>query len=126
MTKSVGAVVAGFVAWLLVAGVLVLGLRLGWPAYAAAAPTRSYDLPMYAARLSISAAASLATGAVTARLGGIGGRSALATGIVQLVLFVPYHIMIWDQYPVWYHLTFFVSLVPFALSGARLAGSTSR
>jgi hypothetical protein len=129
MTKSVGAVVAGFVAWLLVAGMLVLGLRLGWPAYAAAAPTRSYDLPMYAARLSISAAASLATGAVAARLGGIGGiggRSALATGIVQLVLFVPYHIMIWDQYPVWYHLTFFVSLVPFALLGARLAGSTSR
>jgi hypothetical protein len=126
MMKMIGAVLAGFVAWIVVASVLGLGLRLGWPAYAAALPTRSYDLTMYLARLSISVVASLAAGAVAARLGGVGSRAALATGIVQLVLFAPYHMTIWDQYPVWYHLFFLGSLVPFALLGARLAGGTAR
>jgi hypothetical protein len=126
MVRTTGAVVAGFVAWIVVASVLGLGLRLGWPAYSAALPTRSYDLAMYASRLSISLVSSLAAGAVAARLGGVGGRAALATGVVQLVLFAPYHMTIWDQYPVWYHLFFLGSLVPFALWGARLAGGTAR
>jgi hypothetical protein len=35
-----------------------------------------------------------------------------------LALFIPNHYLLWDKFPVWYHLTFLVSLLPLTLLGA--------
>jgi hypothetical protein len=44
----------------------------------------------------------------------------LVAGAILLVLFVPVHIQIGARLPLWYHLFFLVTLVPFVLLGARL------
>ncbi len=38
----------------------------------------------------------------------------------MLLIFVPYHTTIWTQFPLWYHLTFFVSLLLLSVLGGRL------
>jgi hypothetical protein len=50
------------------------------------------------------------------------GRSswtAVATGALLLLFFIPEHISLWDKFPVWYHLTFLTTLVPLAVAGGR-------
>jgi hypothetical protein len=85
----------------------------------------TFTLPMLLARLSIGALATLATGWVTAA---IAPRSAIAQrslrvkllpGLLLLVAFIPQHIALWNMFPVWYHFTFLVSLVPLTYLGGR-------
>jgi hypothetical protein len=45
----------------------------------------------------------------------------LIVGSVVLAMFVPAHIAIWSKFPVWYHLTFLLTIVPAVLVGALLA-----
>jgi hypothetical protein len=35
-------------------------------------------------------------------------------------MFVPLHIAIWSKFPVWYHLTFLLTIIPAVLVGALL------
>jgi len=119
MTRNILGVVAGLVAWLLVATILGLVMRNSWPAYAAVAETMSFTLPMMFARLSIGALATVAAGFVTALI----TRSAVARlipGVLLLIAFIPQHVMLWDKFPLWYHLTFLLSLVPLTYLGSRI------
>ena len=119
MTRNILGVVAGLVAWLLVAATLGFIMRTSWPAYAAVAETMNFTLPMMLARLSIGALATLAAGLVTALI----TRSAVARlipGVLLLVAFIPQHVMLWDKFPLWYHLTFLLSLVPLTYVGSRI------
>jgi len=119
MTRNILGVVAGLVAWLLVAAILGFIMRNSWPAYAAVAETMGFTLPMMLARLSIGALATLAAGLVTALI----TRSAVARlipGVLLLVAFIPQHVMLWDKFPLWYHLTFLLSLVPLTYLGSRI------
>ena len=50
----------------------------------------------------------------------------LATGVILLGLFIPQHIMLWDKFPIWYHLTFLLSLVPLAYLGGGIAARRRR
>ena len=43
-------------------------------------------------------------------------------GLLLLVAFIPQHISLWNTFPVWYHLTFLLSLVPLTYLG----GATRR
>jgi hypothetical protein len=45
--------------------------------------------------------------------------TAVVTGALLLLAFIPQHISLWDKFPVWYHLTFLTSLVPLAVVGGR-------
>lgn len=45
----------------------------------------------------------------------------LIPGVLLLLAFIPQHIMLWDKFPLWYHLTFLLSLVPLTYAGARIA-----
>ena len=50
-------------------------------------------------------------------------RSAVARlipGVLLLVAFIPQHVMLWDKFPLWYHLTFLLSLVPLTYLGSRI------
>ena len=115
------AIVAGLLVWVGIAALSSFAARHGWPAYAAAQPTRAYDTPMRIARLAVGAIATVAGGAVAARIAQDAGRAALLTGGMLLLVSVPWHISIWPHYPVWYHLVYLAYLVPLALLGGRLA-----
>lgn len=120
MGKHIFGVVAGLMVWLaaaLAAGVL---LRSVWPEYVAASGDMSFTLPMKLTRLSIGALTTLAAGAAAAFVGR-SSRTAVVTGALLLLIFIPEHISLWNKFPVWYHLTFLTSLVPLAVVGGRIA-----
>jgi len=118
------AIVAGIVAWIIGVSLLDRGLRLTLPGYAAAEPEMTFTLPMMAARLTIGALASLIAGAISGWLDRPRGRAAWIVGAILLAAFIPQHVALWRVFPVWYHLTFLVSLVPLTVLGSLLVWAT--
>jgi hypothetical protein len=118
--KTVGAVVAALVTWIFVATILNLPLRISWPHYHEAETAFNFTFTMKLARLVLGALSSLAAGFVAAWIGKGRMRAAVFTGVLLLGLFIPNHYLLWSKFPVWYHLTFLVSLVPLTLLGAAM------
>ena len=121
MLRKIGAVVAALIAWGVVVTILNLGLRYGFPGYAAVEKAMTFTLGMMAARLAISFAATLSAGAMTAWIARDRLTWPLITGIVLLAIFIPVHMHIWTHFPLWYHLTFLPSLPILSVIGGRLA-----
>jgi hypothetical protein len=120
MLRTIGAIFAGlaaFAAFEFSAGCVA---RTIWPAYALAFPMRAYTLDMLLARHAVGMLCALAAGATAARIDPGAKRTVLITGILMLLIAVVWHIRIWDQYPVWYHLLLFAYLVPLAALGGKL------
>jgi len=117
--KALLAVVAGLVVWIAVVTVTGLIMRSSWPAYARVADAMTFTLPMMLARLSIGALATLAAGWVTAAIAPRPMLVRLMPGLILLAVFIPQHIALWNNFPVWYHLTFLLSLVPLTYLGGR-------
>ena len=44
----------------------------------------------------------------------------MIVGGMVFAMFLPVHIAIWNKFPVWYHLTFLVTLVPLVVVGSWL------
>jgi hypothetical protein len=121
MSKKILAVVAGLLVWVAIVTVAGTIMRVSWPAYANVAEAMTFSLPMLLARLSIGALATLGAGLVATV---IAPRSKLVTlmpGLLLLVTFIPQHISLWDKFPVWYHLTFLLSLVPLTYIGGTIS-----
>src|SRR5215471_3799896 len=118
--KTVGAVIAALVTWFFVATIVNLALRALWPHYHEAEIAFNFTFAMKCARLVLGAISTLGAGFVAAGIDKGRMRAAALTGIVLLGLFIPGHYRIWDKFPVWYHLTFLVSLLPLTLLGAAL------
>jgi hypothetical protein len=118
-TKILG-VVAGLVVWVIIVMVAGTIMQLSWPAYTNVAAALTFTLPMLLVRLSIGALATLATGLVTAAIAPRSMPVRLVPGLILLVAFIPQHIMLWDKFPVWYHLAFLLSLVPLTYVGGTI------
>jgi len=125
MSKNILAVIAGLVVWVMIVMAIGQIMRSSWPAYASVATAMTFTLPMLVARLSISVVATLAAGLVTASIAPRSTLVRLMPGLLLLVAFIPEHISLWDRFPVWYHLTFLVSLVPLTYIGGTI-GSRQR
>lgn len=125
--KAVLGVVAGLAVWIAVVAVAGLILRTTWPAYASVADAMTFTLPMMLARLTIGAMATLAAGWVTTAIAPRSMLVRLLPGVLLLVGFIPQHIALWNTFPVWYHLTFLLSLVPLTyLGGMLISGRQNR
>jgi hypothetical protein len=125
MVRLLVGIVLGVVAWFVVSLGIAFALRAVSPGLSAQLAVHA-TVATLAGRLVISFVGSLIAGALAATVGG--SRAALIAGIVLLAIFVPYHLFgsdmsgkIWTSYPLWYHLTFFVSLVALPIIGARFA-----
>jgi hypothetical protein len=125
MKRTLLAILSALVSWMAVATVLNLVVRHALPGYAAAEPTFAFTLAMMVARLLTGAASSLAAGAVAAWIAPREPRAPWIAGIILLLGFLYIHVQLWQRFPVWYHLTFLLTLVPLVLLGARLAGRSS-
>ena len=117
MAKGILGVVAGLLAFVAVVTVAGIIMRGAWPDYARVADAMTFTLPMMMARLTIGALATVAAGLVTAVIARRSTLVRLAPGLLLLVAFIPQHIMLWEKFPVWYHLTFLLSLVPLTYLG---------
>jgi len=124
LVKNAIGVVAGLAVWIAVVAVAGLIMRSSWPAYARVADAMTFTLPMMLARLSIGALATLAAGWITAALAPRPLLVRVIPGIILLAVFIPQHIALWHTFPIWYHLTFLLSLVPLTyLGGARVSAA---
>jgi hypothetical protein len=126
MTRSILAVVAGLVAWMVVATLLNFGLRAGLPGYTQAEPILAFTLGMKIARLTLAALASLAAGAAAGLIAPSRTAPRWVLGGIILAFFIPAHIQLWAKFPVWYHLVFLGTLVPLVTLGAAFAGARIR
>jgi len=126
IVQTVGAVIAALFTWFFVATVLNLALRAWWLHYHEAETAFNFTFAMKLARLVLGATSSLGAGFIAAWIGRGRMKAATLTGIVLLGLFIPNHYLLWDKFPVWYHLTFLVSLLPLTLLGAALNRRTCR
>jgi ABC-type dipeptide/oligopeptide/nickel transport system permease component len=125
MARKIIGVVAGLAVWLAIALIAGFIIRATWPAYVSVAEAMAFTLPMMITRLAIGVIATIAMGFVAARI----TRSRVARlmpGIILLVLFIPEHVMIWDKFPIWYHLWFLTTLVPLTYLGNVIAGGAIR
>lgn len=122
MGRTIGAIFAGLATWVVVASLLSLTARFGWPGYAEAEPNRHYDMAMLIARLMSGAVATLVAGAVVGRLAGNGSKALPVAAFLIFAVSLADHVRIWDQYPAWYHLVYLGYLIPLTLLGGRLVG----
>jgi hypothetical protein len=120
MKRSILACLAGFLTWIVVVMVINGGLRLSVPNYTAAEQTLQFTLGMKWARLLMAIVTSVVAGAVTGGISRSSRWAPLIVGSVVLAMFVPLHIAIWSKFPVWYHLTFLLTIIPAVLVGALL------
>lgn len=118
MKKKIFGAIGGLVTWVVIGIIGGVILRATWPEYVAVADNMEFTLSMKIARLVIGAIATLGAGWVTAWI----ARSIIVTlipGIVLLLAFIPQHLSLWDKFPVWYHLTFLLTLVPLCYLGGK-------
>jgi hypothetical protein len=120
MKRSILACLAGLIAWMVVVTVINRALRLSLPNYRAAEHTLQFTLGMKWARLWMAIVTSVAAGAVTGWISRSSRWAPLIVGSVVFATFVPVHIAIWSKFPVWYHLTFLLTIIPAVLMGALL------
>lgn len=118
MKRSILATLAGLLTWTVVVSVIDRVLRLSLPNYTLAEHTLQFTLGMKWARLLMAIVTSLAAGAVTRWVSPSSRWAPFIVGGVVLVLFLPAHIAIWSRFPVWYHLTFLLTIIPAVLAGA--------
>ena len=121
MWRTVAAIVAGLVAWAVVVTILNFGLRAAIPGYHAAEATLQFTMAMKIGRLTEAALTSLAAGAVVALIAPAKKWAPWLVGLIVLAMFLPAHVKLWHSFPVWYHLSFLVPLVPLVALGAALA-----
>jgi hypothetical protein len=120
MLRTVLGVVAGVVTWLVVVIGVSFALRAIAPDLAAELNRHATTIALWE-RLAISFAGSVLGGFLAASVSGERLRAPLIAGTLLLLAWGTYHVtMIWNQFPVWYHLTFFASLVLLSVLGGRL------
>ena len=120
MKRTILACLAGLLTWVVVVTVINRVLRLSLPNYTAAEQTLQFTLGMKWARLLMAIVTSVVAGAVTGWISRSSRWAPLIVGSVVFAMFLPVHIGIWSKFPVWYHLTFLLTIIPAVLVGALL------
>ena len=120
MWRTILGIVGGLVGWGVIATIINFGLRLWLPGYVEAEPTMVFTLTMKIARLTMAAAASVAAGALVRAIAPASRAAPWIAGLVVLAIFLPIHVQLWNRFPVWYHLTFLLTIVPLFALGASI------
>jgi hypothetical protein len=120
MWRTVGSIVAGLISWAIVITLLNFGLRAAIPNYHAAEATLQFSMAMKIGRLTEAAVASIAAGAVVGWIEPTRRWASAIVGLIILGMFVPVHVGLWSRFPVWYHLTFLVPIIPLVVLGSML------
>ena len=126
MRRTIASIIAGLMAWAVIVTAIDMGLRLVLPGYKQAEPTMVFTLGMKIARLVMAAVTSIAAGAVVRAIAPASRLAPWIVGLITLALFLPAHVQLWHRFPIWYHLTFLLTLAPLVALGAWLvtAGGT--
>ncbi len=120
MIRLVAGAMIGAIVWMAVVIAVSFALRAVDPTLAAQLNVHA-TVAALAMRLGISFVGSLVGGFAAALVGGERFRAPLASGVLLMLGWGYYHVtMIWHQFPLWYHLTFLISLPLLGAIGGRL------
>lgn len=120
LVRTIGALVAGAITWEAVVALATLLGRLVWPAYSAVEEQRIFTMDMLLSRLAVGALATLAFGFVVSWVTKGEAKSMRLVIFAWLLFSVADHIIVWQQFPVWYHLFYLAYIIPLALLGGRI------
>lgn len=126
MWRMIGSIILGICVWGCVVTLLNFGLRAAIPGYHAAETTLLFSGVMKAGRLIEAAVASFAAGMAMRVVAPSSRAAPWVTGLIILAIFLPVHVQLWSKFPVWYHLTFLLSIVPLVVLGASLRLASAR
>lgn len=125
MRNTLSSLVVGLIAWIALAALGNLALRIGMPGYALAEPTMQFSSMMLCMRLLVGVAATLTAGMLAGYLDR-SGNAGLLLGALFVLLFGANHVYLWTKFPVWFHLTFLASLLPATVAGANVGKQMRR
>ena len=125
MSRAIVALFAGALAWKAIVTLFTSVGNLVWPAYAAVEIQRVFTPEMLASRLLVGALANLAFGVVAAWIVRRQPRAFRLALAAWMTFSVVDHYMVWDQFPIWYHLLYLAYIVPIAMLGARMVRQTA-
>jgi hypothetical protein len=120
MLRSILAVIVSFFTWFLVATICNFILRAALPGYSAVEVAMTFTLTMMICRLIVGLISSVGAGFVSAAIAGRNSLAPKVAAVIMVLLFLPVHYMLWDKFPIWYHLFFLITLAPAMLAGAAL------
>lgn len=120
MLKIITGVITGFIVWsiLWVAGDAVL--RAVWTGYDESVKAMSFSSATLVVPLILSAVVSVISGFTAALISKENSKSPLILGIVLLIVGIFVQMGVWDKISLWYHLMFWILLVPMTLLGGKL------
>ena len=120
MLKISLGVIVGFIVW----SILWVGfdavLRTVWTSYDESAKAMKFSSSMLLVPLILSAVVSLISGYVAALVAKENTKSPLILGVLLLIVGISVQIGVWDKIPLWYHLTFWILLIPMTILGGKL------
>lgn len=120
MLRSILAVIVAIITWFIAATIGNWIIRLAVPGYTAVEVALTFTLTMMACRLLLGLVASLIAGFVCAAVAGGSRLTPKVAAAIMVILFLPVHYMLWNKFPIWYHLFFLITLAPAMLIGASL------
>ncbi len=123
MLRIILGIVAGFIVW----SILWVGfdalLRAVWTGYDESVKAMTFSSSMLIVPLVLSAVVSIISGFVAALIARENAKSPLILGILLVVVGVIVQLGVWDKIPLWYHLTFWILLIPMTILGGKLKKS---
>ncbi len=120
MLKIILGIIAGFVVWSILWVASDAILRAVWTNYDESVAAMSFSTAMLIVPLILSAVVSIISGYIAALIAGENTKSPLILGIILLIVGVLVQMSVWEQIPLWYHLTFWILLVPMTILGGKL------
>jgi hypothetical protein len=125
MRNTLSWLAVGLAAWIALAALGNLLLRIGMPGYALVEPSMQFSSMMLCMRLLVGVAATL-TAAMLAGYLDRSGNAGLLLGALFVLLFGANHVHLWTKFPIWFHLTFLASLLPATVAGANVGKQIRR
>ncbi len=126
MLKIILGVVAGFFVW----SILWVGtdavLKAVWAGYKENVEAMSFSPAMLIVPLILSAVCSITAGFVAALIAGENSKSPLILGALLLIAGIFAQMGVWDKIPLWYHLAFWILLIPMTVLGGKLISQTNK
>jgi len=124
MLRIILGVVAGFIVWSILWVGVDAGLRAVWISYDESVKAMTFSSSMLIVPLILSAIVSIVSGFVAALIAKENSKSPLILGIVLLIVGIFAQMGVWDKIPLWYHLAFWILLVPMTVLGGKLRAET--
>ena len=120
MLKISLGVIVGFIVWSVLWVAMDALLRAFWGNYNESVEAMNFSSSMLLVPLILSAVVSLISGYVAALMAKENAKSPLILGIILLIVGIFVQIGVWDKIPLWYHLTFWILLIPMTILGGKL------